>query len=113
MRCKPPDPAKQLQWHCRRSPCPRWVRQLQAERAVVMDLFTRKPVEWAFSLSPDSELTAKALTMAYEARGRLTGVMFHSDQGSHYSNRRYRQQLWRYRIEQSMSRRVNCWSMRR
>lgn len=27
--------------------------------AVVMDLFARKPVGWAMSLSPDSELTAK------------------------------------------------------
>ncbi|MBV7413209.1 hypothetical protein KW825_01395 [Aeromonas sp. sif2433] len=48
-----------------------------------MDLFARKPVDWAFSLSPNSELTVKALTMAVEARGRTTGMMIHSDQGSH------------------------------
>ncbi|MBV7597194.1 IS3 family transposase [Aeromonas sp. sia0103] len=82
-----------------------WSGQRWGYLAVVMDLFARKPVGWAFSLSPDSELTA----MAFEARGRPTGVMFHSDQGSHYGSRRYRQQLWWYRIEQSMSRRGNCW----
>ena len=37
--------------------------------AVVLDLYARKPVGWALSASPDSNnLTAKALTMAYESR---------------------------------------------
>ena len=35
--------------------------------------------------------------------------MFHSDQGSQYASRRFRQRLWRYRMVQSMSRRGNCW----
>lgn len=35
--------------------------------------------------------------------------MFHSDQGGQYASRRFRQRLWRYRMEQSMSRRGNCW----
>ena len=34
--------------------------------AVVMDLFSRKPVGWATSHSPNSELTG----MAFEARGK-------------------------------------------
>ena len=59
--------------------------------AVVIDLFARKPVGWAMSLSPDSQLTGKALTIAYESRGKPKGVMFHSDQGSHYTSRKYRQ----------------------
>lgn len=86
-----------------------WTGQRWGYLAVVMDLFARKPVGWAFSLSPDSELTVNALSMAYELRGQPQGVMFHSDQGSHYTSRHYRQRLWRYRIEQSMSRRGNCW----
>ena len=61
------------------------------------------------SNSPDTKLAAKALTMAFESRGRPKGVMFHSDQGSTYTSRNYRQLLWRYQIEQSMSRRGNCW----
>lgn len=60
--------------------------------AVVLDLYTRRVVGWAFSGSPDSELAAEALQMAYESRGRPHGVMFHSDQGCHYSNKRFRQQ---------------------
>ena len=76
---------------------------------VVLDLFARKPIGWAMSLSPDSTLTCQALSMAYESRGRPKGLLFHSDQGSHYTSRKFRQQLWRYQIEQSMSRRGNCW----
>ena len=77
--------------------------------AVVMDLFARKPVSWAMSVSPDSQLTGKALSMAFESRGKPQNVMFHSDQGSHYTSHYYRQLLWRYQIKQSLSRRGNCW----
>jgi putative transposase len=77
--------------------------------AVVMDLFSRRVVGWALSNRPDAQLTVKALDIAYEQRGRPKGVMFHSDQGSQYASREFRQRLWRYRMRQSMSRRGNCW----
>lgn len=77
--------------------------------AIVIDLYARKIVGWACSDSPDSNLTCAALRMAFESRGRPQGVMFHSDQGCHYTSLQYRQRLWRYRITQSMSRRGNCW----
>lgn len=86
-----------------------WTGKGWAYLAVVLDLFARKPVGWALSTSPDSALTVKALQMAWELRGRPTGLMFHSDQGSHYTSRQYRQALWRCQITQSMSRRGNCW----
>lgn len=77
--------------------------------AIVIDLYARKIVGWACSDSPDSNLTCAALRMAFESRGRPSGVMFHSDQGCHYTSLQYRQLLWRYRVTQSMSRRGNCW----
>lgn len=86
-----------------------WTGKRWAYLAVVLDLFARKPVGWAMSLSPDSDLTCQALKMAFEARGKPSGVMFHSDQGCHYTSRKFRQLLWRYQITQSMSRRGNCW----
>ncbi|WP_148127615.1 IS3 family transposase, partial [Candidatus Erwinia dacicola] len=86
-----------------------WTGKCWAYLAVVLDLFARKPVGWAMSTSPDSALTVKALQMAWELRGKPTDVAFHSDQGSPYTSRRYRQALWRCRIKQSMSRRGNCW----
>ena len=86
-----------------------WVGNRWAYLAVVMDLFARKPIGWAMSLSPDSDLTCKALSHAFESRGRPKGVMFHSDQGSHYTSTKFRQLLWRCQIQKSMSRRGNCW----
>ncbi|MEB6924090.1 IS3 family transposase [Escherichia coli] len=86
-----------------------WTSKRWAYLPVVLDLFARKPVGWAMSFSPDSRLTMKALEMAWETRGKPVGVMFPSDQGSHYTSRQFRQLLWRYRIRQSMSRRGNCW----
>ena len=61
------------------------------------------------SEKPDADLVIKALDMAYEQRGRPQGLLFHSDQGSQYASRLFRQRLWRYRMRQSMSRRGNCW----
>lgn len=86
-----------------------WTGNRWAYLAVVMDLFARKPVGWAMSFSPNSQLTSQALTMAFESRGRPEKVMFHSDQGTHYTSRAFRQTLWRYQMKQSMSRRGNCW----
>jgi putative transposase len=77
--------------------------------AVVIDLYRRRVIGWALSNSPDAELAVKALDTAYEQRGKPEGVMFHSDQGCQYSSRLLRQRLWRYRMQQSMSRRGNCW----
>jgi len=77
--------------------------------AIVIDLYARKIVGWACSDSPDSNLTCAALRMAFESRGRPKDVMYHSDQGCHYTSLQYRQLLWRYQITQSMSRRGNCW----
>ena len=85
-----------------------WTGSRWAYLAVVLDLFARKPIGFAMSYSPDSELTSKALKMAWLSRGKPKGVMFHSDQGSHYTSRKFRQTVWRCQLKQSMSRRGNC-----
>lgn len=86
-----------------------WTGTRWAYLAVVMDLFSRKLIGFALSYSPNTALAAKALTMAFESRGRPQNVMFHSDQGSTYTSLQFRQLLWRYQMNQSMSRRGNCW----
>ena len=81
--------------------------------AVVIDLYARRVIGWAISKHPDADLVVQALERAYQHRyqhrGQPTGVLFHSDQGSQYGSLKFRQQLWRYRMQQSMSRRGNCW----
>ncbi len=86
-----------------------WTGRRWAYLAIVLDLFARQPVGWALSLNPDSSLTKKALTIAFESRGEPKGVMFHSDQGCQYTSLHFRQQLWCYQMVQSLSRRGNCW----
>ncbi|GAA3899108.1 IS3 family transposase [Halomonas cibimaris] len=86
-----------------------WTGQQWSYLAVVMDLYARRVVGWAMSRHPDASLVIKALDHAWISRGKPDGVMFHSDQGSQYASRSFRQRLWRYRMQQSMSRRGNCW----
>ena len=86
-----------------------WAGNRWVYLAVVLDLFTRKVVGSALSEKANAELVVKALDNAYQQRGCPENVLFHSDQGSQYASRIFRQRLWRYRIKQSMSRRGNCW----
>lgn len=86
-----------------------WAGNRWAYLAVVMDLFSRKLIGFSVSYSPDSALAIKALQMAFEARGKPKHLMFHSDQGSTYTSRQFRQWLSDYQIKQSMSRKGNCW----
>lgn len=86
-----------------------WTQNGWCYLAAVMDLFARKIVGIAVSQHPDSNLTIKALTMAFESRGQPENLMFHSDQGSHYSSEKFRNELSMKGITQSMSRRGNCW----
>ena len=78
--------------------------------AVVLDLFARRVVGFAVSDSPDSALTAKALQMAYQTRLKPSGVLFHSDQGTHYTSKAFAESVASCDgMKQSMSRRGNCW----
>ncbi|WP_416392241.1 IS3 family transposase [Alloalcanivorax xenomutans] len=86
-----------------------WTRQCWSYLAVVLDLYARRVVGWAISSSPDADLVVKALDHAWEQHGEPEKIVFHSDQGGQYVSRTFRQRLWRYRLQQSMSRRGNCW----
>lgn len=86
-----------------------WTGQRWSYVAVVLDLYARRVIGHALSDRADAELVVRALEHAFLQRGQPEGVLFHSDQGSQYGSRVFRQRLWRYRMEQSMSRRGNCW----
>ncbi|WP_246238041.1 IS3 family transposase [Pseudomonas akapageensis] len=77
--------------------------------AIVIDLYARRVIGWAFSLVNDANLVSKALRMAADLRQREPGLMFHSDQGCQYTSRRFQNELTRYGILQSMSHRGQCW----
>jgi putative transposase len=77
--------------------------------AIVIDLFARRAIGWAFSLVNDANLVSKALRMAAGFRKCTAGLLFHSDQGCQYTSRKFRDELERYGISQSMSHRGQCW----
>jgi putative transposase len=73
--------------------------------ASVLDMGSRRIVGFALSEHPDAELAYGALVMAVAVRGgQVPGVIMHTDQGSEYTARRFRQACKRLGIRQSMGR---------
>ena len=56
-----------------------------------------------------TQLVLDALAMAYGRRKPSAGLLHHSDRGSQYAFRQYRDQLENYQMIPSMSRKNNCW----
>ncbi len=77
--------------------------------AVILDVFSRKIIGWAFSDRLTDDLTLAALTMAKRQRQRCTGLIHHSDQGSQYASHDFQASLKNDAIIQSMSGRGNCY----
>ena len=77
--------------------------------AVVLDLYARRVVGWSVSSTSDTALVTQARRRAVETRQPEGGLLFHSDQGVQYRSRTYRHALLTAQIEQSMSRKGNCW----
>jgi len=76
--------------------------------AIVLDLYSRRVVSWAFSSQPNSELSVRALEVAVQHRRPSQSVLFHSDQGVQYASDTFRNALSKHNITASMSRRGNC-----
>jgi putative transposase len=77
--------------------------------AVVLDLRSREIVGWSMRPTRDAIMLIEALQMAVRNRNIEPGLIFHSDQGSQYSSKPFRDELAKYHIVQSMSRKGNCW----
>jgi transposase InsO family protein len=79
--------------------------------AVVIDLFSRQVVGWSLRDDMTSSIVIDALRMAWFKRhpSKQAGLIFHSDRGSQYASKDFRDVLKEYGITASMSRRGNCW----
>jgi len=77
--------------------------------ATVMDLFSRRIVGLAMRNDMKHELVCDALNQALLRRQPAPGLLLHSDRGSQYSSWSYREILHTHGIQQSMSRKGNCW----
>lgn len=77
--------------------------------ALVVDLFSRRIVGWAMDVTMTSRLVVDALALAVGRRGKVAGVIAHSDRGSQYASDHYRSELKRHAMVGSMSRVGQCW----
>ena len=75
--------------------------------AVVIDLCSRRIVGWALADHLRSDLVVAAMKQAIASRGHTTGLIFHSDRGSQYGSRAFRDILRLSGMRQSMSARAN------
>jgi putative transposase len=70
-----------------------WTAQGWCYLAVLLDLFSRPVVSWAFADHRRRELPLTALQSALDARSPTAGLVRHSDRGSQYASREYRNVL--------------------
>ena len=75
--------------------------------AVVLDLYNREPVGWAYGFHPDTALAARALEMAIAREQPEPGLIHHSDRGCQYTSHAYRNLLDKHHMRGSMSRKGN------
>jgi putative transposase len=77
--------------------------------AVVLDLRSRRVVGWSMSQSLETPIVLDALRMALSRRQPGKGVLHHSDRGSQYADKLFRQLLNDHGMKCSMSRKGDCW----
>jgi len=77
--------------------------------AVVIDLFSRQVVGWSMAAQMKTQLVNDALLMAIWKRKPNKGLLWHTDRGSQYASESHRELLKQHGIQQSMSRKGNCW----
>ena len=77
--------------------------------AVIIDLYSRNVIGWSMNTRMTSDLVCDALKSALFRRGMPKNVIVHSDRGSQYCSNDYRALMSQHQLQQSMSRKGNCW----
>ncbi|MCG5499192.1 IS3 family transposase, partial [Ectothiorhodospira variabilis] len=70
-----------------------WTFQGWLYLAAILDLYDRQVVGWAMADHMRADLALSALEMAVGRRQPSSGLIHHSDRGSQYASRVYRQRL--------------------
>lgn len=77
--------------------------------AVVLDVFGRKIAGWSMMSRMTDDLVINALDAAMGVTDVAQDAIFHSDRGSQYCSKRFRNNLKHYKLNQSMSGTGNCY----
>ena len=86
-----------------------WTQEGWLYLATVIDLYSRRVVGWSMASRMTAQLVCDALKMAIWQRRPDAGLIVHSDRGSQYASKAYRQLLKSQGFIGSMSRKGNCW----
>jgi putative transposase len=86
-----------------------WTQEGWLYLAVVIDLCSRKVVGWSMSSRMKARLVCDPLQMAIWQRRPKAGLIHHSDRGSQYASKAFKQLLKQHSIKGSMSRKGDCW----
>ena len=70
-----------------------WTQEGWLYLTVVIDLYSRQVVGWSMASRMSAQLVCDALTMALWQRKPKAGLIHHSDRGSQYASRQFRQLL--------------------
>ncbi|MDP4132678.1 MAG: IS3 family transposase [Bacillota bacterium] len=76
--------------------------------STIIDLYDNYPVVWNLSDNQNKSLSLDTIKMLAN-KVDLSGAIIHSDQGIHYTNKDYTSYLKTLGVNQSMSRKGNCW----
>lgn len=76
--------------------------------SMIIDVYDNLPVAWNISDNLDKSLSIDTIRKLSE-KYSLKNCIIHSDQGIHYTNKDYVNLLKELGVEQSMSRKGNCW----
>ena len=77
--------------------------------AVFLDVYSRRIVGWSMNHRLGDELIINAFKQAWHHRQPAAGLIVHSDRGSQYCSRSFKELLDIHRYRQSMSSTGNCY----
>ena len=86
-----------------------WTEEGWLYLATTIDIFSRLVVGWSMSSRMTADLVVNAFQMAIKKRGRNVSPMVHSDRGSQYASKLFKDEIKKYHCIQSMSRKGDCW----
>lgn len=75
----------------------------------MVDLYSRKVVDWSMKSTLSRELVLDALLAAVWRRKPVSEILVHSDQASQYGSDDFKRFCKVHGLQPSMSRRGNCW----
>ena len=79
--------------------------------SVILDAFTKQALAYVLSPSLELDFVLETVNILVEKHGISLDAetLIHSDQGCHYTSKKFRQIVSDSSLQQSMSRRGNCW----